>query len=106
MSSIYEWKSDLKDLLRTFIREKHMTGFKYKNQARELERTSILLFVPFGTHIIILIPPRTALTAALNALFFRRHCTHFPLRLHDFVRCIQAAVQSPGICTRMVIKSV
>lgn len=38
MSRIYEWKSDLKDLLRTFIREKRMTNFKYKNQARELER--------------------------------------------------------------------
>ena len=38
MSSIYEWKSDLKDLLRTFIREKQMTGFKYKKQAREIER--------------------------------------------------------------------
>lgn len=38
MSSIYEWKSDMKDLLYTFIREKQMTGFKYKKQARELER--------------------------------------------------------------------
>jgi site-specific recombinase XerD len=38
MSSTYEWKSDMKDLLRIFIREKQMTGFKYKKQARELER--------------------------------------------------------------------
>lgn len=38
MSSIYEWKSDMKDLIRTFIREKQMTNFKYKIQARELER--------------------------------------------------------------------
>lgn len=38
MSSTYDWKSDMKDLLRTFIREKQMTNFKYKKQARELER--------------------------------------------------------------------
>lgn len=38
MSITYEWKSDVKDLLRTFIQEKQMTGFKYKKQARELER--------------------------------------------------------------------
>jgi integrase/recombinase XerD len=38
MSSIYEWKSDIKDLLRTFIQEKQMTNFRYKKQARELER--------------------------------------------------------------------
>ncbi|MEA1962204.1 MAG: tyrosine-type recombinase/integrase [Bacillota bacterium] len=38
MSNIYEWKSDMKDLLRAFIQEKQMTGFKYKKQARELER--------------------------------------------------------------------
>jgi len=38
MSSAYEWKSDLKDLLCPFIREKQMTGFKYEKQVRELER--------------------------------------------------------------------
>jgi len=38
MRKIYEWKSDLKDFLRTFIREKKMTNFKYKKQTRELER--------------------------------------------------------------------
>lgn len=38
MSRIYEWKSDMKDLLQTFIREKQMTNFKYKVQARKLER--------------------------------------------------------------------
>lgn len=38
MRNIYEWKSDMKDLLRILIREKQMTGFKYKQQARELER--------------------------------------------------------------------
>jgi hypothetical protein len=35
MSRTYEWKSDMKDLLRTFIREKQMAGFKYKKQAKE-----------------------------------------------------------------------
>jgi integrase/recombinase XerD len=38
MSSAYEWKSDMKDLLCTFIREKQMTGFKYEKQIRVLER--------------------------------------------------------------------
>lgn len=38
MSSIYEWKSDMKDLLGTLIGEKQMTGFKYKKQARVLEQ--------------------------------------------------------------------
>ncbi len=38
MRRIYEWKSDLKDFLRTFIQEKKMTNFKYKKQTRELER--------------------------------------------------------------------
>lgn len=38
MSSTYEWKSDMKDLLCSFIKEKQMTGFKYKKQTRELER--------------------------------------------------------------------
>lgn len=38
MNSRYEWKSDMKDLLCTFIREKQMANFKYKNQARLLER--------------------------------------------------------------------
>lgn len=38
MRKIYEWKSDLKDLLRIFIQEKKMTNFKYKKQTRELER--------------------------------------------------------------------
>lgn len=38
MSSIYEWKSDMKDLLRAYIREKWMAGFKYEKQARELQR--------------------------------------------------------------------
>jgi integrase/recombinase XerD len=38
MSNVYEWKSDMKDLLRIFIREKQMTNFKYKKQTRELER--------------------------------------------------------------------
>lgn len=38
MNSAYEWKSDLKDLLCPFIREKQMTGFKYEKQVRELER--------------------------------------------------------------------
>lgn len=38
MRNTYEWKSDMKDLLHSFIIEKQMTGFKYSQQARELER--------------------------------------------------------------------
>ena len=38
MNNTYEWKSDMKDLLCAFIREKQMTGFKYEKQATELER--------------------------------------------------------------------
>lgn len=38
MNSTYEWRSDMKDLLHEFIREKQMTGFKYEKQVRELER--------------------------------------------------------------------
>lgn len=38
MKKIYEWKSDMKGLLCTFIQEKKMTNFIYKKQTRELER--------------------------------------------------------------------
>jgi integrase/recombinase XerD len=38
MKNIYQWKSDLSTLLQGYLIEKQMTGFKFKNQGRELER--------------------------------------------------------------------
>lgn len=37
MKKNYQWKSDISALLKTFLNEKKMIGFKYESQARELE---------------------------------------------------------------------
>ncbi len=37
MKTPYQWKSDMADMLKAFLQEKKMTGFKYENQERKLE---------------------------------------------------------------------
>jgi site-specific recombinase XerD len=38
MTNQYQWKSDISKMLKAFIEEKKMTGFKYERQTRDLER--------------------------------------------------------------------
>lgn len=38
MKNQYQWKSDISKMLKVFIKEKKMMGFKYERQARDLER--------------------------------------------------------------------
>lgn len=38
MKNNYQWKSDISDLLQSYLTEKQMTGFKFEKQERELER--------------------------------------------------------------------
>lgn len=38
MKNIYRWKSDMAELLQSYLAEKQMTGFKFEKQGRELER--------------------------------------------------------------------
>jgi site-specific recombinase XerD len=38
MKNQYQWKSDISKMLKAFIKEKKMTGFKYERQTRDLER--------------------------------------------------------------------
>lgn len=37
MKTPYQWKSDMANMLKAFLQEKKMTGFKYENQERKLE---------------------------------------------------------------------
>ena len=38
MKNNYQWKSDISNLLQSYLTEKQMTGFKFEKQERELER--------------------------------------------------------------------
>jgi integrase len=63
----------MKELLRTFIREKQMTGFKYNNQARELERFDAYCYYNGYSGIRLTKPMLDGFIYGE----FERSCTHY-----------------------------
>ncbi len=106
MKKVYQWKSDMSPLLKAFLKEKKMVGFKYEKQTRELEHFDAYYYYSGYTGIRL---TRSMLEEYIYREF-EKHSTHYTkeILMNNFACFLQQrgySVYVPPIKTKPTKRS-